>query len=69
MESGASRQIIKKFLDNDVSNLSSLSEGFTSSQIDPEVSQTILDKSGDFSINEHAFRVASFLSVAMKSLA
>ena len=50
MESGASRQIIKRPLDNDLSNMSSLSEGRTSSQIEPEVSQTTLeDKSGDFS--------------------
>ena len=55
MELGASRQIIRKFLDNDLSNMSSLSEGFTSSQIDPEVSQTTLeDKSVIFqSMSKH----------------
>ena len=41
MESGASRQIMTKFFESDVSILSFSSDGFTSSQIEPDVSHNM----------------------------
>ena len=63
MESGASRQIMTKFFESDVSILSFSSDGFTSSQIEPDVSHNMWDKSGDFSTRRHASRVA-FISAS-----
>ena len=56
--SGASRQIIRKFLDNDDNILSFSSCGFTSSQIEPDVSHIRCDNSGECSTSELALSVA-----------